>query len=113
MAAAAIAAMGSILLVLPKPAEGLSIWFSLLALGTTAWAWPLALVAMQGQVRGDPCPAGASRSSTCAESPGAPAASCCSPSIRADASSPAYGETPAASDLRGLRDQQFQRPCRP
>jgi cell cycle sensor histidine kinase DivJ len=53
MAAAAIAAMGSILLDLPKPAEGLSIWFGLLALGTTGMGVAAGLVAMQGQVRGD------------------------------------------------------------
>jgi cell cycle sensor histidine kinase DivJ len=51
--AAAVAALASVLLVLPKPADGLSIWFSLLALGTTGMGVAAGLVAFQGQVRGD------------------------------------------------------------
>ena len=53
LAAAAVAAMSSILLVLPKPAPDLSIWFSLLALGTTGMGLAAGLVALQGKVRGE------------------------------------------------------------
>jgi cell cycle sensor histidine kinase DivJ len=53
VAAAAVAALGSVLLVLPKPAEGLSIWFGLLALGTTGMGLAAGLMSFQGQVRGD------------------------------------------------------------
>ena len=53
VAAAAIAAMGSALLALPHPPESLSIWLSLLALGTTGAGLAAGLVALQGKVRGD------------------------------------------------------------
>ena len=53
VAAAAIAAMGSALLALPHPAESLSIWLSLLALGTTGAGLAAGLAALQGKVRGD------------------------------------------------------------
>ena len=51
--AAAIAAMGSALLALPHPAENLSTWLSLLALGTTGGGLAAGLVALQGKVSGD------------------------------------------------------------
>jgi len=53
IAAAAVAAMGSALLTLPKPAEGLSIWLSLLALATIGAGLAAGLVALQGKVRGE------------------------------------------------------------
>jgi len=51
--ATAVAAMGSALLTLPKPADYLSIWLSLLALATTGAGLAAGLVALQGKVRGD------------------------------------------------------------
>ena len=53
VAAAAVAALGSTFMLLPKPPEELSIWLSLLALGTTGLGLAAALVALQGKVRGD------------------------------------------------------------
>jgi cell cycle sensor histidine kinase DivJ len=53
IAAAAMVAMGTAFLVLPKTPESLSIWLDLLALGTTGLGFAAGLVALQGKVRGD------------------------------------------------------------
>ena len=53
VAAAAVAAMGSALLLLPMPPQALTPWLSLLALGTTGLSFAAGLVALQGKVRGE------------------------------------------------------------
>ena len=53
VAAAALAAMGAALLVLPKVAEPYATWLNLLALGTTGLGFAAGLVALQGRVQGD------------------------------------------------------------
>ena len=53
VAAAALAATGAILLAPARPAEGVSIWLSLLAIGTTGLGLAAGLVALQGRVRGE------------------------------------------------------------
>jgi cell cycle sensor histidine kinase DivJ len=53
MAAAAVAALGTAFLPLPKTPETLSIWLNLLALGTTGLGFAAGLVALQGKVLGD------------------------------------------------------------
>jgi cell cycle sensor histidine kinase DivJ len=53
LAAAAVAALGGAFLILPKPAETLSVWLSLLALGTLAVGLAAGLVALQGKARGE------------------------------------------------------------
>jgi cell cycle sensor histidine kinase DivJ len=51
--AAAAAALGAALLTLPRPPEPVSLWMSLLALGTVGLGLGSALVALQGRLRGD------------------------------------------------------------
>jgi len=53
VAAAGLTALASTFMLLPKPPEELSIWLSLLALGTTGLGLAAALVALQGKMRGD------------------------------------------------------------
>jgi cell cycle sensor histidine kinase DivJ len=53
VAAAAVAAMGGAFALLPKNAEPLATWLSLLALGTTGLGFAAGLVALQGRVRGE------------------------------------------------------------
>jgi cell cycle sensor histidine kinase DivJ len=53
VAAAAVVALGTAFLSLPKPAESLSTWLNLLALGTTGLGFAAGLVSLQGRVRGD------------------------------------------------------------
>jgi len=53
VAAAALAALASTFMLLPKPPEELSIWLSLLSLGTMGLGLAAGLVALQGKVRGD------------------------------------------------------------
>ncbi len=53
VAAAALAALGVTLLVLPKVTEPYATWLSLLALGTTGLGFAAGLVALQGRVLGD------------------------------------------------------------
>ena len=58
IAAAAMVAMGTAFLGLPKTPETLSTWLDLLALGTTSLGFAAGLVALQGKVRGDHARAG-------------------------------------------------------
>jgi cell cycle sensor histidine kinase DivJ len=51
--AAAVSAMASTLLILPRPSESLATWLSVLALATTGSGLAAALVALQGKVLGD------------------------------------------------------------
>ena len=53
VAAAAVVALGTAFVPLPKTTEALSIWLNLLALGTTGLGFAAGLVALQGKVRGD------------------------------------------------------------
>jgi cell cycle sensor histidine kinase DivJ len=53
VAAAAVAAIGSAVLLLPMPPQALTPWLSLLALGTTGLGFAAGLVALQGKVRGE------------------------------------------------------------
>ncbi len=53
VAAAATAAIGSSILLLPLPPQALTPWLSLLALGTTGLGFAAGLVALQGRVAGE------------------------------------------------------------
>ena len=53
VAAAAVAAIGSAVLLLPMPPQALVPWLSLLALGTTGLGFAAGLVALQGKLRGE------------------------------------------------------------
>jgi cell cycle sensor histidine kinase DivJ len=53
VATAAVVALGTAFVPLPKTTEALSIWLNLLALGTTGLGFAAGLVALQGKVRGD------------------------------------------------------------
>jgi cell cycle sensor histidine kinase DivJ len=53
VAAAAVVALGTAFLTLPKTSEPLSTWLNLLALGTTGLGFAAGLVALQGKHRGD------------------------------------------------------------
>jgi cell cycle sensor histidine kinase DivJ len=53
VAAAAIASLGAVLVAPVRPSESVSIWLSLLALGTTSLGLAAGLVALQGQIRGE------------------------------------------------------------
>ena len=51
--AAAVAALGGVLVPLPKPSELVSVWLALLSLGVVGLGLGAALVALQGRLRGD------------------------------------------------------------